>query len=103
MEAKQYNTKQPMDSWRNQNLPGDKWNWKHNNPTSVELGQGSSEREVYSDNSLPQETKTFSNKQSSLRSLKEREKEQAKPKFSTKKEIIKIRAEINETETKKAK
>ena len=69
----------------------------------MELGQGSSEREVYRDNSLPQETKTFSNKQSSLRSLKEREKEQAKPKFSTKKEIIKIRAEINETETKKAK
>ena len=67
----------------------------------MELGQGSSEREVYSDSSLPQETKTFSNKQSSLRSLKEQEKEQAKPTFSREKEIIKIRAEINETETKK--
>ena len=34
--------------------------------------------------------------------LKELEKEeQAKPKFSRRKEIIKIRAEINETETKK--
>ena len=66
----------------------------------MELGQRSSEREVYSDNSLPQETKTFSNKQSILRSLKEQEKEQAKPKFSRREEIIKIRAEINETEIK---
>ena len=53
-EAKQYNTKQPMDHWRNQrrnqNIPGDKWNWKHNSPKSMELGQRSSEREVYSDN-----------------------------------------------------
>jgi len=32
--------------------------------------------------------------------LKEIEKEQTKPKASRKKEIIKIRAEINETETK---
>lgn len=30
-----------------------------------------------------------------------RKKEQRKPKFSRKKEIIKIRAEINEIETKK--
>lgn len=33
--------------------------------------------------------------------LKELEKEQTKPKANRKKEILKLRAEINETETKK--
>ena len=36
MEAKKYATSQPMDHWRNQrgnqNIPRDKWQWKHNNP-----------------------------------------------------------------------
>ena len=27
MEAKQYPTKQTMDHWRNQKIPGDRWKW----------------------------------------------------------------------------
>ena len=62
--------------------------------------KSSSKREVYSNTSLPQETRKISNKQSTLH-LKELEKEQTKPKVSRRKEITKIRAEINEIETKK--
>ena len=62
--------------------------------------KSSSKREVYSNTSLPQDTRKTSNKQSNLH-LKELEKEeQIKSKVSTKKEIIKIRAEINEIEIK---
>ena len=60
-----------------------------------------SKREFYSNTILPQEARKISNKQSNLH-LKELEKEeQTKPKVSRRKEIIKIRAEINEMETKK--
>ena len=63
--------------------------------------KSSSKREVYSYTSLPQETRKISNKQSNV-NLKELEKEkQTKPKVSRRKEIIKIRAEISEIETKK--
>ena len=43
----------------------------------------------------------FSNKQPKLTPKTSREEEQTKPKISRRKEIIKIRAEINEIETKK--
>ena len=62
--------------------------------------KSSSKREVYSNTSLPQETRKISNKQSNLY-LKVLEKDQRKPKISGRKEIIKIRAEINEIEMKK--
>ena len=67
--------------------------------------KSSSNSEVYSNTILPQETRRISNKQSNLRlleNLRELEKEeQTKLKVSRKKEIIEIRAEINEIETKK--
>ena len=63
--------------------------------------KSSSKREDYSHTSLPQETRKISNKQSNLTSKGTREEEQTKPKVSRRKEIIKIRAEINEIETKK--
>ena len=67
MEAKKYATKQPMNHWRNQTrnkkIPRDKWKWKHNNPKSMECSKSSSNREVYSDTSLPQGTRKISNKQ----------------------------------------
>ena len=64
------------------------------------LSKSSSKREVYSNTILPQETRKISNNLT-LR-LKQLEKEeQTKPKVSRRKEIIKIRAEINEIETKK--
>ena len=62
--------------------------------------KSSPKREVYSNTRLPQETRTISNKQSNF-TPKELEKEQTKPKVSRRKEIIKIRSEINEIETKK--
>ena len=64
--------------------------------------KNSSKREVYSNTSLPQETRKISNKQSNLTPRGTRER-RTKPKVSRRKEIIKIRAEINEIETKKTK
>ena len=62
--------------------------------------KSSSKWEVYSNTLLPQETKKISNNLTFH--LKELEKEeQTKPKVIRRKEIIKIRAEINEVETKK--
>ena len=61
--------------------------------------KSSSKREVYSYTSLPQETRKISNKQSNL--TPKGKEEQTKPKVSRRKKIIKIRAEINEIETKK--
>ena len=62
--------------------------------------KSSSKREVYSNTILPQETRKISN--NLTLHLKELEKEeQPKPKVSRRKEIIKIRREIYEIETKK--
>ena len=61
--------------------------------------KSSSKREVYSYTSLPQETRKVSI--NLILHLKELEKEQTKPKVSRRKEIIKVRAEINEIKTKK--
>ena len=67
--------------------------------------QSSSKREVCNDTGLPQEMNKQTNKQKSqinnlnLHLKKLKKEEQAKPKISRKKEIIKIRAEINEIAT----
>ena len=58
----------------------------------------SSKRKVYSNSVSPQEKSQINNLTLHLKQL---EKEQRKPKVSRRKEIIKIRAEINEIETKK--
>ena len=70
--------------------------------------KSSSKREVYSNTILPQETRNISNKQPNLtpKATKERRRRRRTtttkpPKVSIRKEIIKIRAEINEMETKK--
>ena len=63
--------------------------------------KSSSKREAHSNTSLPQETKKISDKQPNLTPTAT--KEQTKPKVSRRKEIIKIRVEINEIETKKKK
>ena len=62
--------------------------------------KSSSEREVYSNTSLPQETRKTLNKQPNLtqRTTRRRRKH---PKVSRRTEIRKIRAEINKIETKK--
>ena len=61
--------------------------------------KSSSKREVYSNTILPQETEISNNLTLYLKQLEK--EEQTKPKVSRRKEIIKIRAEINEIEMKK--
>ena len=63
--------------------------------------KSSSKREVYSNSSSPQETRKISNKQFKLTPKATRKRRAKKPKVTRRKEIIKIRAEINEIETKK--
>ena len=97
MEAKQYVAKQPRDHWRNQRgnqkIPRDKWQQKHDDPKPMGCSKSSSKKQVYSNTSLPQETRKISN--NLTLHLKEVEKEQTKPKVSRRKEIMKIRSEIN--------
>ena len=62
--------------------------------------KSSSKRGVYSYTNLPQETRKISKKESNITPKGTRER-RTKPKVSSRKEIIKSRAEINETETKK--
>ena len=62
--------------------------------------KSSFKREVYSNTVLPQETRNNSNKQSKLTPTAIRERRTKNPKVSRRKEIIKIRLEINEKEMK---
>ena len=64
--------------------------------------KSSSKREVYSYTSLPQETRKTQINNLTLHLKELEEEEQTKPKVSRRKEIIKIRAEINEIEKKRA-
>ena len=75
--------------------------WKHNDPKSMGNRKSSFKREVYSDTSLPQEIRKILNKQSNLTPEGTRKEKPTKPKVSRRKEIINIRAEINEIEMKK--
>ena len=61
--------------------------------------KSSSKREVYSNTILLQEKSQINNLTLHLKELEK--EEQTKPKGSRRKEIIKIRVEINEIETKK--
>ena len=68
----------------------------------MESTKSSSKREIYSSTGLPQERRKISNKQYNL-PYKVIRKGRIKPKVSRRKEIIKIRMEINKRETKKDK
>jgi len=87
-----------MSQWRNQTgnqeIPQDKWKWKHNFPKSTGCSKRSSEKEVYSDTGLPQDIGEISNRLPNLLSEGIRKVEQTKSKVSRRKEIIKIREEI---------
>ena len=103
MEAKQYVTKQSMDHWRNQRgnqkIPTDKWQQIHDDPKPMRCSKNSSKREVYSNKILPKETRNISNKQPNHTPKAIRD-EQKSHKVSRRKEVIKIRSEINEKEMK---
>ena len=62
--------------------------------------KSSSKREVYSNTILPKETRKISNKKRNLTPKAIREKRTKNPKVTRKKEILKIRSEINENEMK---
>ena len=62
--------------------------------------KGSPEREVHSDTGLPKKNRNISNKQPTLRLQELEEQQQRQPRASTRKEITKIRAELNDIETK---
>ena len=80
-------------------MPRNKWQWKHDDPKPMGCSKCSSKREVYSNTILPQETRNISN--NLTLHLKQLEKEeQTKPKVNKRKDIIKIRVEKNEIETK---
>ena len=64
-------------------------------PKTYGCNRSSAKREIYSNTSLPQETRKISNKQSNLTPRGTRER-RTKPKVRRRKEIIKIRSEINE-------
>ena len=75
-------------------------NEKHDNPKPMGFSKSSAKGKVHSSTSLPQETRVKANKLTLH--LKQQEKEEMKnPRVSRRKEIIKIRAEINGKETKK--
>ena len=64
--------------------------------------KSSSKREVYSNTTLPQETRKISNNLNlHLKQLEKGEQKQKKTKVSRRKEIIKIRSERNEKKLKK--
>ena len=73
---------------------------KHSDPKSMGCSKSSSMREVYSNTVLTQEIRKISNKQLNF-TPKGTKKEPKTPKVNRRKETIKIRAEINEIETKK--
>ena len=63
--------------------------------------KSSSKREVYNNIILPQETRNISNKQPNLTPKAIRKRRTKNPIVSRKKEIIKIRVEVNKIETKR--
>ena len=79
----------------NLKIPRNKSQWKHDNSKPMGCTKSSSKREVYSNTIQPQGTRKTSNSNLTLY-LKQLEKEeQNTPKISRRKDIIKIRAEIN--------
>ena len=83
-------------------MPRSKWKQKYDTPKLMGCRKSHFKRKVYSNTSPPQETTKSSNKQANFTPKAAGEREcQTRPKVSRRKEIIKIRAEINEIEMKK--
>ena len=80
-------------------MPRDKLKQKLNGPKFIGCSKSSSKKEVNSNTILSQEKFEINNLTSHLKQLEK--EEQTKPKISRRKEIVNIRVEINEIETKK--
>ena len=63
--------------------------------------KGSPEREVHSDTGLPKNMETFQISNLTLHLQELKEQQQTKPKASRRKEITKMRTELNHIETKR--
>ena len=63
--------------------------------------KGSLEREVHNDKGLPKKDRKISNITLTLHLQELKEQQQTKPRVSRRKEIIKIKAELNDIETKR--
>ena len=85
------------DQKRNQKVSGNKWKWTHNNPKLMGHSEGSPEKEVHSDTGLPPQKKLemFQMNNLTIHLQELEEQQQRQPRSSTRKEITKIRAELN--------
>ena len=83
------------DQGRNQKDSGNKWKWTHNNPKLTGHRKGSPEREVHSNTGLPKKNRNILNEQPYTYKNSRNQR-----RASTRKEISKIRAELNDIETK---
>ena len=82
MEAKQYATKQPIGHWRNKKkIPEDKWKGNTTIQNLRDASKSSSKWDIYSDTSLPKETRKISNKQPNLTPKGTKKEEQTNPKL----------------------
>ena len=80
-----------MRSRKNQKVSGNKWKWTQNSPKPA-----GPERDIHSDTSLPKMIETFqTNKLTRIRGKTN------KPRVKRRKEIIKIRVELNDIEINK--
>ena len=102
MEIKQHVSQWPTAYWRNQKgnqkISRNKWQWKHNSKP-MGCSKNSSKKEIYSNTILPQETRKALNRQPNSTS-KAAGKRTRNHKLIKRKEIIKIRAEINDKKMK---
>ena len=77
------------------------WKWKHNNPKPMWHCKSSAKGKVHGITGLHQETRKKSQINNLTLHLQQLDKEEKKnPRVSRRKEILKIRAEINAKETK---
>ena len=84
----------------NPKVSGNKWKWTHNNPQLMGHSKGSPEREVHSNTGLPKKERNISNKQPNPTCIRTGGTT-TKPRVSRRKEIIKIRAKLNDPEMKR--
>ena len=105
VETKQHSIQKPMSQRWNQKgnqkkkKTWDKWKWKCNFPQSMGFSKTNSKRENYSTTAYLKKQTETPNKQPYLPSKRTRKR--TKPNIIRKKEIRKIREEINEIQIKK--
>ena len=75
------------------------WKWKHDNPKPIAHCKSSAKGKVHSNTGIPQETSQINNLTLHLKQLEKEEMNNSR--VSRRKEILKIRAEINAKETKR--